>query len=80
MLHSHHEINAGDRPRQEAGSARSQDFPEHDSSGVDLSLLRWMLRLTPLERLEAMERRARDYQKLLEYGRQHRETPARQNR
>jgi hypothetical protein len=55
-----------------------QDPPygDHDASGVDLSLLRYMLRLTPLERLTVMERHARDMVVLHEYGRRSREAKA----
>lgn len=48
----------------------------HSESGVDLTLLRWMLSLTPMQRLVVMERNARDTLKLLEYGRRHREREA----
>jgi len=34
--------------------------PEHSEDGVDLSLIRWMLSLTPAERLEFVEDRAND--------------------
>jgi hypothetical protein len=35
----------------------SADFPEPEIApdGVDVSLIRWMLSLTPLERLEALQ-------------------------
>jgi hypothetical protein len=52
------------------------DYGEYDESGVDLSLLRYMLALSPLERLQRMEAHARDTQILLEYGRRHREAKA----
>ena len=45
-------------------------------TGVDLTLLRFMLALTPLERLKHMTKHAGDVAKLLEYGRQHRESAA----
>jgi hypothetical protein len=41
-----------------------------------VSLLRALLRLSPLERLRHMERHARDTQMLNEYGRRHREAAA----
>ena len=47
---------------------------QHDENGVDVSLLRTILQLSPLERLCLMERHARDTQTLNEYGRQHRKT------
>ena len=46
---------------------------ESKNSGVDLTLIRALLRLTPLERLRRMERAARDTRKLNEYGRRHRQ-------
>ena len=55
-------------------------YGEYDENGVDLSLLRWMLRLSPLERLQVMERAARDTQILNEYGRRNREASSVANR
>jgi len=34
--------------------------PEYSEDGVDLSLIRWMLSLTPRERLEFLEERIND--------------------
>jgi hypothetical protein len=34
--------------------------PEYSEDGVDLSLIRWMLSLTPAERLEFLEQRIND--------------------
>ena len=34
--------------------------PEYSEDGVDLSLIRWMLSLTPTERLEFLEDRVND--------------------
>ncbi len=56
--------------------AKRTDYGEYDENGVDVSLLRYMLQLTPLERLTVMERHARDTQLLYEYGRKHRESQA----
>jgi hypothetical protein len=50
-------------------------YGEQDENGVDLSLLRYTLSLSPLERLRLMERHARDIQALIEYGRRAREAP-----
>jgi hypothetical protein len=37
----------------EAEVEQQDEFgPEYDSAGVDISLVRWMLSLTPAERLE----------------------------
>jgi hypothetical protein len=51
-------------------------YGEYDEAGVDLSLLRWFLQLTPVERLALMEQHARDTRVLYEYGRRHREAQA----
>jgi hypothetical protein len=51
-------------------------YGEQDESGVDLSLLRYTLSLSPLERLRLMERHARDTQLLIEYGRRAGEAPS----
>jgi hypothetical protein len=32
-----------------------QPLPEHSEDGVDLTLIRWMLSLTPAERLDFLE-------------------------
>jgi hypothetical protein len=53
---------------------------EYDRNGVDISLLRVLLRLTPLERLSLMERHARDTRILNEYGRQHRKAATSRDR
>jgi len=36
------------------------DSGEYSESGVDLGLIRWMLSLTPLERLQFLEERIND--------------------
>lgn len=35
------------------------DRPIHSADGVDLTLIRWMLSLTPLERLEVLQQHLR---------------------
>jgi hypothetical protein len=60
--------------------AQLLDYGEYDENGVDLSLLKWMLQLTPLERLQVMDKHARDVELLLEYGRRQRENEARSGR
>jgi hypothetical protein len=40
--------------------------PEHSEDGVDLSLIRWMLSLTPAERLEFLDARASEIQAIRE--------------
>jgi hypothetical protein len=53
--------------------ATTHGYGDHDGAGVDLSLLRCMLQLTPVERLRRMEQHAQDTLLLYEYGRRHRE-------
>ena len=53
---------------------------EYDESGVDLSLLRYMLSLSPLQRLLVVEKCARDTRILYECGRKHREANPPQDR
>ncbi len=40
-----------DVPRSE----RDRDLPRYSEDGVDLTLIRWMLSLTPLERLKVLD-------------------------
>jgi hypothetical protein len=56
-----------------SSDARGGGSEEH---GVDLSLLRWTLSLTPLQRLEQMERAARDTRVLNELGERNRQARA----
>lgn len=55
-------------------------YGEYDENGVDVSLLRYMLSLPPLERLKVMEKSARDIRILHECGRRHREAQPSQDR
>ena len=55
-------------------------YGEQDSSGVDLSLIREILKLSPTERARRADQSRRDALELLEYGRQHREKRARADR
>ena len=48
-------------------------YGEQDENGVDLSMIRELLRLTPAERLRRADRARRDALRLLEYGRRHRQ-------
>jgi hypothetical protein len=61
-------------------NTESAGYGDYDEQGVDRSLLRWMLGLSPLERLIAMEQHARDTEALLAYGRKHRQAKAAPNR
>jgi hypothetical protein len=47
-------------------------FSQFDERGVDVSLLRWILSMSPLERLKLMERQATETRRLNEYGRRSR--------
>jgi hypothetical protein len=45
------------RPKkQRAKAAVPAPLPTHSPDGVDLTLIRWMLSLTPAERLEVLQR------------------------
>jgi len=38
--------------------------PDYDEDGIDLSLLRWTLSITPAQRLEFLDNRIRDIEHL----------------
>ena len=48
-------------------------YGEQDENGIDLSLIRENLKLTPLERIRKADAARRQALWLLEYGRRHRE-------
>jgi hypothetical protein len=48
-------------------------YGDQDENGVDLSLIRYMLSLTPQERADRMSKACRDAYWLYEYGRRQRE-------
>jgi hypothetical protein len=48
-------------------------YGDQDENGVDVSLIRDLLRLTPRERVLRMSAAARNAFRLYEYGRRHRE-------
>lgn len=52
---------------------RSASYGDQDENGVDLSLIRENLKLTPEERLRKGDRAWRDALRLREYGRLNRE-------
>jgi hypothetical protein len=52
-------------------------YGEQDENGVDLSLIRAALKLSPTERLRRSDKARRDALRLLEYGRRQRERNAR---
>jgi len=43
---------------------RNHDMPAYGGSGVDLTLIRWMLSLTPAQRLEALQQTIESLEKL----------------
>ncbi len=47
-------------------------YGEQDENGIDLSLIRENLKLTPLERIRKADAARRQTLRLLEYGRRHR--------
>ncbi len=51
-----------DRGLEERSAASTR--PTHSADGVDLTLIRWMLSLTPLERLEVLQRNIRAIREL----------------
>jgi hypothetical protein len=42
----------------------SEDQPTHSEDGVDLTLIRWMLSLTPAERLQVLQQHIRAIERL----------------
>ncbi len=50
-------------------------YGEQDENGVDLSLIRANLKLTPLERIRRGDRARRDALRMMELGRSLREKP-----
>lgn len=60
-----------------ATPAQPEPWLGHDEQGVDLTLLRMMLDLAPIDRLRCMERHARDVQALMMHGQRHRATATR---
>ena len=55
-------------------------YGEQDENGIDLSIIRENLKLTPLQRVRRADRARRQTLKLNEYGRKHREELIRGNR
>lgn len=49
---------------READSIVPAPLPDYSEDGVDLTLIRWMLSLTPAERLRFLEDRIADIQKI----------------
>ncbi len=42
----------------------AEDHPDYSDDGVDLTLIRWMLSLTPTERLEVLQQHVNSVLKL----------------
>lgn len=62
------------RQRPEGGGEGGfTPFPEQNAAGVDLTLIRAMLELTPAERLARSDQATAETLRLMEYGRRHRE-------
>lgn len=55
-------------------------YGEQDENGIDLSLIRENLRLTPLERIRQGNQAREQALRLLEYGRIHRQDAVRKDR
>ncbi len=67
----------------DTGTAPSEKITyggEYDENGVDVSLIRYMLSLSPLERVQRMEQHAKECWILYELGRRHREAQSAQAR
>ena len=69
-----------EEPAQTGGRVGAGYYGEQDENGIDLSLIRENLRLTPLERIRKADAARRQALRLLEYGRRHREHTIRANR
>jgi hypothetical protein len=50
--------------QSERGTAPTDGAPTHSEDGVDLTLIRWMLDLTPAERLEILQSTVRSIHRL----------------
>jgi hypothetical protein len=73
------DYNSNAMRNDDNSSQNSQDprwYGEQDANGVDLSLIRENLKLTPRERLLRGDRARRSALQLLEYGRRQREETA----
>jgi len=48
------------------GAPEGESAPEYDEDGIDLTLLRWMVSLTPTERLQVLQSNVASLQRLLD--------------
>ena len=78
-LQSDYNVGMSDVPKNQPPSSEC-GFGEQDENGIDLSLIRENLKLTPLERIRKADSARRQTLKLLEYGRRHRANALRENR
>ena len=44
------------KPAGQSESRATNELPTHSADGIDLTLIRWMLSLTPAERLQVLQR------------------------
>jgi hypothetical protein len=51
-------------PDQRPDEPAADDRPTHSEDGVDLTLIRWMLSLTPRERLQVLQQNVRSILRL----------------
>lgn len=68
-----------DGPTHKSPQATAADYGEQVENGIDLSLIRENLRLTPLERIRKGDAARRQALLLLEMGRRHRENTLRRS-
>ena len=59
--------------KRDESNPQQIDYGDQDENGIDLSLIRRNLRLTPAERLRQGDKARRDLLRLKHYGRLHRE-------
>jgi len=52
--------------RRVEGAPEGESAPEYDEDGIDLTLLRWMVSLTPTERLQVLQSNVASLQRLLD--------------
>jgi len=57
---------SGPRSDCEEKASESQDEQSYSEDGVDLTLIRWMLSLTPTERLQTLQRTVQSLTRLLD--------------
>jgi len=57
-------ITNAESEQAKQGTAPTDGAPTHSEDGVDLTLIRWMLDLTPAERLEILQSTIRSIHRL----------------